>query len=338
MKISFYDKSDHSEFIDFNALAFPERGEFNKKLIDFRYFNPLNKGNHIRNAVVAYDDESGELIGEALYHPASYYFQNEWHKMEWGFDLFARPDKRTESVGIYIMEFIKANKTGPTFATGVGKPALKMKKFYGYHVIGHLEKFYKIINPIFLATGLLRAARIPTTKFPQKIKSGNHEFSKVTKEQLWDLEVAYNPDLLEFGRDRNFLNWRFYSAGFEYAVYKVSDSETNPLYFVVRTTKIKGITTVMLVDYRFNTGNRENFEIILQAAAKVASRLFLPIVITSSSLRITDDLLQEQGYKKQGIPRPVVSNVKEYKSYKEQIDNRNFVFLTFADSDGEYLM
>ena len=338
MKINFYHESDHQKFIDFNATAFPERGQLGKKLTNFRYFNPLHSGNFAQDNILSFDD-SGEISGQALYHPAKYNFENETRAMEWGFDLFVRPDMRSESVGLHLMEYIKAQKHTPIFASGVGEKALKIEKFFGYHVIGYLKKYYKIANPFFLITGLLAPKNIKPSQFPKAVVVGNKRFERTTFENLWNVSEPYNNNLLEFARDREFLQWRYYSEGFGYAVYRfVGDSPQKPLYFVVRTVKIKKITTLVLVDYRYDTSKKEQLELILDAVAKVCGRLFLPIIVTGSSHQITDDVMESKKFKVTGKDRPIICNKKEYKQFKEAIANRNFIFSTLADSDGEYLM
>lgn len=338
MKISFYTNANKKPFFDFNSTAFLSRGDFNEKLTNFRYFNPLHPGDFANDNILSFDD-SDNISGQALYHPANYYFENEKRPMEWGFDLFVRPDMRSESVGIHLMEYIKAQKSTPIFASGVGEKALKIEKFFGYHIIGYLKKYYKIVNPFFAITGLLAPKNIKPSQFPKVVMVGNDRFEKTAMEQLWNASEPYNNNLLEFERDRKFLQWRFYSDGFGYAVYRLmDDSAQKPLYFVVRTVKIKKITTLILVDYRYDTAKKEQLELILNAAAKVCSRLFLPIMVTGSSHQVTDKVMESKKFKVTGKDRPIICNKKEYKIFKEPIANRNFIFSTLADSDGEYLM
>lgn len=338
MKISFLQLSDKQKFIKFNIDSYPTRAKLNEKLINFRYFNPLHPGNFVKDNILSFDD-SDKISGQALYHPANYYFENEKRAMEWGFDLFVRPDMRSESVGIHLMEYIKAQKSTPIFASGVGEKALKIEKFFGYHIIGYLKKYYKIVNPFFGITGLLAPKNIKPSQFPKAVVVGNDRFEKTPFEKLWNASEPYNNNLLEFERDRQFLQWRFYSEGFNYALYRhMGDSDQKPLYFVVRTVKIKKITTLILVDYRYDTSKKEQLELILNAAAKVCSRLFLPIMVTGSSHQVTDKVMESKKFKVTGKDRPIICNKKEYKTFKEPIANRNFIFSTLADSDGEYLM
>jgi hypothetical protein len=339
MKISFQKNAPINNFIDFNDSSFPDRSMSSEKLINFRYFNPLHPGNFIENNVIAYDDDE-QICGQTLYHPAKYYFEKKNHTMEWSFDLFVDPNRRTDSVGLHLFEFIKANKGNSIFATGVGEKALRIEKFFGYHIIGHLRKYYKLVNPFFLISGFLRGKNIKSSKFPLKIFIGKIIFEKVNVHSIWDSKDPYNTQLLEFERNIDFMQWRFFSDGFQYSVYQNNEKKPNgrPTYFVVRTVKIKRITSLVLVDYRFDTSKKEDFISIIKATQRVASKLFLPVIVTGSSIQATDSILDLLKFKITGKDRPIICNIKEYKQYKDKIRIRNFIFLTLADSDGEYLM
>ena len=332
MKVTFQQDIPFEAFNSFNAAAFP--GRDTEKIINFRYFNRLNDGDFIQHNVIA-TDAMHNVIGQALYHPAHYFYDGAKHDMEWGFDFFVDPQKRNDAVGLQVLDFVKANKTKPIFASGVGKKALKIQKFYGYHVIGYLKKYFKIVNPLLLVTGFLRGKNIAASKFPATIKIGAAHFEKVSIRQLWNTDKPYNADLLEFERDEKFLKWRFCSDGFQYALYRRQDSDH---YFAVRTIKFKRITCLVLADYRFDLNAEGQFAEIIAAASKVATALWLPIVVTGSSLAKADQILEHAGFKINGEDRPIVTNVKAYKSLQQDIKDRKFVFSTLADSDGEYLM
>ena len=64
------------------------------------------------------------------------------------------------------------------------------------------------------------------------------------------------------------------------------------------------------------------------------SKLHLGMLIVGSSLKVVDYVLERHGFKSVGRPRPVMGLVK-VKEYKEIINSREFLFTTFADSDGE---
>jgi hypothetical protein len=337
MKVSFLKNIPAEKFVSFNKKSFP--GKQVEKIIDFRYFNPLNNSTSIENNVVATDDNQN-IIGQMCYHSASYFFNNELLQSEWGFDFFVDPESRNDAVGLQVLDFIKANKLLPIFGVGLGKRSLKLQKVYGFHLIGYLKKYYKIVNPIFLLSGFLTGRHVKTARYPKFVGKGENRFQKVSADELWSNQSPYNQSLLEFGRDKNFLSWRFFSSHFQYAVYrKVSDAGSpQPVYFAVRTTKVKKITCLILSDFRFDTDKKSDFKAIVNAASSVASALYLPIVVTGSSHHVSDAVLEEARFKITGEDRTIVSNVKEYKQYQDQITARNFLFTTLADTDGEYLM
>ncbi|MCC8424864.1 hypothetical protein [Mucilaginibacter sp. UR6-11] len=327
------------DFINFNVESFPERDALTQKLITFRYFNPLNTGNFIENNVIALDND-GKICAQALYHPARYYLKNELHDFEWGFDLYVSPNKRNDSLGLHLFEYIKENKHAPIFASGVGEKALKIESFFGYHVIGYLKKYYKLVNPFYLLSGLIVKSNLNNSRYPDRLIVGKEFFEKTKAMQQWLAGAPYNNNLLEFDRSQQFMNWRFFSDDFNYAVYRRIGAKpfSPPIYFVVRTVKIKHLTCLLLVDYRYDTKQVDDFKLIIKVVNKLAAKLLLPVVVTGSSLKISDAVLELNNFKITGKDRPIICNIKEYKQYKNEIKNRDFIFSTLADSDGEYLM
>ena len=90
MKVTFQRDISHDKFVAFNKASFP--GRESEKIINFRYFNQRNPGDFLSNNVIAVDD-ADNVIGQALYHPAHYYYAGEKLQMEWGFDFFCRSFK-----------------------------------------------------------------------------------------------------------------------------------------------------------------------------------------------------------------------------------------------------
>ncbi|NMH29506.1 hypothetical protein [Flavobacterium silvaticum] len=333
MNIRLEQPADDAAFETFNAKAFPERGNSGKRLTDFRYKNPLHQEADISHNVLAFSD-SGELVGQALYHPTKAYYEEKIIDAEWGFDFFVDPEKRADLAGVHILEFVRDHKK-PVFAVGLGDKALKIQKYFGYHVIGHIKKYVKI-NPVLLPFGFARPAHIKTSDYPKSIKTADGIFERIDTQKLPDPSEAYNKELLEFSRDSTFLNWRFFSGLFPYAVYVLKPNSEKPTYFVVRTTKIKHATALILVDYRFSSA--AGFKTMLSAFQKLSVKMLLPITVCGSSLQSVDSELEAAGYKSHGRDRPIVSNRPEFKMPKEKLEARNAVFVTLADSDGEYLM
>lgn len=336
MMVRFQQPQDDAQFKTFNESVFPERGDRNRALTELRYFNSKNPQSDTSGNVVAFTPE-GKLIGQALYHKTDFFHDGQRRSSEWGFDFFVVPEHRNDFVGVDILQYVKANKAF-VFAVGLGEKALKLQKMLGYHVIGEIRKYVKIVQPLCLPFGLLRSGNLEAARYPKSVKKGTVLFDRVSAESLWDAESPYNQELLEFGRDRSFLNWRFYSDNFQYAVYRKADGTDQPNYFALRSVKIKGVTGLVLADFRYQVSRPEQFREIVDAARQIASKMWLPILATGSAHRSSDQVLEAMNFKKVGRDRPVVSNDKAYKQFKPSIDDRNFVFVTLADSDGEYLM
>jgi hypothetical protein len=220
-----------------------------------------------------------------------------------------------------------------SFATGSGPIALKINLALGCFQIGEIKKYVKIVNPLLGFTSLFRG-NVPSKRFPNDIMVGKgQKFLRISdKYNLFNKATAYNADLLEFARDESFLKWRFFSGLHDYAFYKSQDSDN---YFVLRTFVMHHITAMELVDYRCDASSPDEFDAILSASLKITKKLLLPIIVTGSSLAIFDSVLESKGAKVNGRNRPIISTTKEYKPYKQLINERRFTFVTLADSDGE---
>lgn len=325
MQIKFLEASEINDLYSFNKLVFSERYEPNK-IIDFWFGK--NKNEHSLSVVLKRG--SKEICGQSLFSSMNYFYKNCSYKGEWGFDYIVREDKRKDGYGIDIMDFVLKNKEVPIFANGSGPMALKIELKMGYNWLGEIKKYIGIVNPIYILTSFSRSS-IPLNRFPSTIRVKDKTFSFTREKNLQDNTKPFNDNLLEFERDRSFLNWRFYSGLHEYAVYK--NDEGND-YFVLRTIVKKHITCMALIDYRCNFSNQDSFKIILKAAKRVTCKLRLSVLIIGSSLKSIDILLEKQYFKAFGRHRPIISS-KYFKEEKEIIKNREFVLTTLADSDGE---
>jgi len=324
-KITNLQRNDIEQFYRFNKIVFPER----KNIAEIINFWLSKTNNEYLLSKILYSD-SNEILGEILHSSMEYLYQNSICKACWIFDYIVREDIRKEGYGIDLMEEVLKNKNVvPIFGTGSGPLALKIELKMGFKLIGELKK-YIIINPLYSLTSLFRK-NIPLNKFPQKIKINNQIFSLIHKENLPELMQPFNQDLLEIGRDKEFLNWRFFSNLHHYAFYLKEDGND---YFVIRTTTKKNITCLILVDYRCKIDNPNNFDTIIEATKKIAKQLHIAAIITGSSLQAFDDILEKKHFKTIGKNRPIISS-KSFKNEDQRIKDRSFIYVTLADSDGE---
>lgn len=325
-KITNLQKNDIEQFYKFNRIVFPERENI-VEIINF-WFSKTN--DEYLLSKILYRD-SNEILGEILHSSMEYFYQNSIWKACWIFDYIVREDIRKEGYGIDLMEEVLKNKNEvPIFATGSGPLALKIELKMGFKLIGELKKYITIINPLYSLTSLFRK-NIPLNKFPQKIKVKNQIFSLINKKNLPELAQPFNQDLLEIVHNKDFLNWRFFSNLHNYAFYL---KEYGNDYFVIRTIAKKNITCLALVDYRCKIDNPNNFDTIIEATKEIAKRLRIAPIITGSSLQAFDEILEKKHFRTIGRNRPIISS-KSFKNEDQRINDRSFIFVTLADSDGE---
>lgn len=324
MIIKDFDMEYWDRFIEFNRRMYPSR----KNVTDLHKFRMLDcpSANDIHlNAILL--DDNGDIRAQVLYNSAQYYFHGEKHEGLWGYDLIVEPEFRKMNYGLDMLEYMRDNRKLPFFAAGINETALKLEKIIlKSRIIGYLKKYVKLVNPLFIPFAIHR--HIDADQFPDSIG----KFNKVTAcTELPNQQMAYNPDILEFARDKAFLTWRFFKAPHQYAMYVSKD---NTDYFVVRTIVKQHITALVLVDYRCTLKNKNALSDIIDAATHVTKRLHLPILISASSLADADKEFEVKGFKTVGNHRPITMN-QNINSEKAKIDTRSFVFLTLADSDGE---
>lgn len=325
MEIRTATKSDINSIYEFNSRIYPEKIINCKEYINFW----LSKSPEAINYFLLLIDEQGKIAGQSIMSPMDYFFHNIKHHAAWGFDLIVDEQYRKDTWGIDLM--ISNKEYFPNlFGTGSNPLSLKIDLKLGMKQLGEIKKYVGVINPLWMFNALL-GKKITSNSFPSEIEVKDNCFVLINKFQLPSLSNPFNDNLLEISRDNDFMQWRFFNKLHDYAIYKEKNSNN---YFVLRTTIIKHVTIMLLVDYRCNAQIPEQFENILQAAKHITSKLHLPILITGSTLKAFDGVLEQHHFKSIGRPRPVVGYIK-CKDRKKDIENRNFIFITLADSDGE---
>lgn len=324
MKIRRVRTADFESLCDFNTRIYPDKYIDSKRYLEFW----MSKNNaKIEDDIILIDDE-GVIYGQILTSPMSYFLKGKRNATVWLFDLIVDEELRKSAWGVDIL--LQCMETYPTScSTGSGPAALPLHLKLGNKMLGEIRKYVGIVNPFYLITSFRRGA-VAIEKYPQLVVSGQVQYRRIAKEELPTLEVPFNDGLMEIGRDKSFLEWRFFSGFHQYAFYLAEDGKS---YFVVRSILLKGFRVLELVDYRCTAGEKA-FECILRAVHKVAKKACLPVVACGSTLAPFDAVLERHHYRSMGRPRPVIGFVK-CKDRKEDIAQRNFCFVTLADSDGE---
>jgi hypothetical protein len=314
-------KDDYLPLISFNKEAYPKRKHFVEQLMDFRYKNRMT--DFCNNFILT---DGKQIYGQSLCSSLSYYFENQIKHGFWGFDFFIREDKRRDGFGIDMMETITGMGT-EQWGTGVSDEALKIDLYLGYKLVGELKKYFRLQNPFCWIFSLFK--NYSKVKYPEFIS----KFSYVDRNNIPSYAKIFNEGLVEFVRDTNFLSWRFFDVPHTYAFYKHSDSDD---YFVVRVIKKMGFAILVVVDYRCDFAYPLSFASIIDAARKLAEKLKCSFILTSSTLRVSDDLLKKKSFKILGKNRVMVSTMAK-KEHLDKIKRREFALVTLADSDGEIL-
>lgn len=282
---------------------------------------------YTQNLVLVEDD--GTIHGQILTSGMSVYYKGQKQETVWLFDLIVDENLRKDAWGMDII--VECFQKHPrSCSTGSGPTALPIHLKLGNKMLGEIRKYVGIIYPLWLVTSVFRG-NVPIGNFPGVVKVNDCTFVKVDKQNIPNLTSPYNDNLWEVSREKEFLLWRYFNDLHEYAFYK--DVKSND-YFVVRTIIQSHVTAMLLVDYRCDVSTSEAFERIYAAVSDVMCKVRLGILITGSALATIDQVLEKHHFKAMGRPRPVIG-FQKVKDRKLDIENRNFAFVTLADSDGE---
>lgn len=325
MKVRELQAKDLEKLYAFNDRMFPKRGVKSREYMQFW----LSKSAEEINYDFVIVDDNDDIHGEILSSTMSYFYDGNLRDSLWGFDLIVEDALRKEGWGIDIQ--IYRNQVYPiSFGTGVAPTALKIQTKMGYALLGHLRKFACVVSPFWTALSVLKK-RVSPNKYPNSITCGGHSYVKAGRSDLPNLDKPFNNHLWEPARDKKYLEWRYFSPLHDYVFYKDSNSDD---FFVMRSVVFKHLVVNMLVDYRCDIQSEDSITCIYKAAEKVTKKIHLGVLSTGSSLAAVDNVLKNRHYIEMGDPRPINGIIK-VKDRKQEIESRNFVFVTFADSDGE---
>lgn len=317
--------SDLNKLYSYNTIIYPQKVIKSKDYIDFWISRVSNAIGDIYLLI----NDNLEIVGQQFVSSMSFWYNNQCVQSKWAFDLYVNSEYRKDSWGIDLMLYNK--KENPNhLATGSGPMALAINLKMGMKWLGEIRKYVCMVSPQNLLFSIFRG-NVSINNFPSSVSLNDIKFNRISKDELPDIQKPFNNNLLEISRDKEFLKWRFYSSLHDYAVYLDAKSES---YFVLRTIIQKHITALLLVDYRCDVNKPEQFQNIISVVKRIARKLHLSIIITGSTLRDFDNILEEEHFKSVGRPRPVLGYLK-CKDRKKDIDDRNFCFVTLADSDGE---
>lgn len=314
-------RSDVPELINFGLKVYPTRKTYYPALINF-LFNEEFPGTP--SGIIL--EENNEIKGQNLCTPMSLILNGTKKDLYWGHDLIVDEKLRNENWGVDILLACQKHFPGHC-ATGSGPEALKMALKLKYTLVGEIRKYVLPSSIVRLPINLLPSKR----EWPYTI--GNFKLIDSTEELLKPI-CPNNAEIIEVERNILWINWRFFNNSFRnYWFYQNPEGD----YFIVRIINRKGIKMLLVSDYRCSLNNSVNFESIINAVRKLANYLHIPFILCSSSHRTTDIVLEKYHAKSIGRPRPIIFP-KQLKDWidKDKIENREYCFITFGDSDGEW--
>lgn len=316
--------SDLQNLYEFNDRYYPGLNH-GREYVDFW----CSKSDDAVEKILLMVDNEDNILAQNFFSTMSYYYQGEKIDTVWGFDLIVNEDCRKENLGVmFMLKHRDAERN--MLSVGANDNALSMLLNMRYKLIGELKKYIGIVNPFHCLIAPFRGV-VQSQKFPSEIYTQGAIFKKLSEDNIFDLEEPYNPELLEPARDKQYLIWRFFGDFHDYVFYKSSKSND---YFVVRPILKHHIAFLELVDYRCNLSDNVSIISILSAYKKIAKQMCYGFLFTGSSLGVVDSAMEAAGLKRVGRNRPIIW-LKKNTDVQDKINNRNFVYLTLADSDGE---
>lgn len=337
MIIRNFEDKDYQSLIEFNASIFSKRDKIEESIIHRFFQNPFAKGSK-SNILIALDD-NGKIIGQILVMPSEFTHEGKVYPAFLGMDYFVAAEARNSLAGIRIAN--KYKDLEYNFGIGLSDASLAIMQAFKVPVVGYMSKYIKLTS-IFSIFRFLFASKIKTETDivpPAIINSKTGRFVRVFNAHDINSETGYwNRNLLEFTRNKAFVNWRFYSYPDKYFVYKyLSNNLANnvlPNYFVVRPIIWKNVSCLLLVDYRFDPEQKDMFNTILNSVGKLSGELNMAATITGCSLPECEVHLRKNLFFKFGRKMEIVTRYPISKN-KNDFDE-NSVLVTFADSDGDF--
>jgi hypothetical protein len=335
MKIKKIEKTDIPTLIEFNHRMYPKRDKIQESVI-FQFFMSPLANKYSENLIAV--NEKDEIIGQILMMPNKFRYREDEGVAFWAVDFIVIPEQRGSLAGILLPK--QAVKLKHHFGVGVADTALAIHKRFGEEVVGYFSKFIKL-------TGLFSFLKFlfpPENKslfftFPDEVTVKDSRFIRVqdAREIISD-KGFWNNQVLEFARDIEFLQWRYFHLQNKYFIYKlvlisgkkVLDSPTS--YFVVRPIIWKKVPCLLLVDYRVS--HHEYFTLILKAVTRLARNIRLPAVITGCSLPSLIKIMARNYFFKFSGKSVIVTNYKNF--IRDNSHDNDNILVTFGDSDCDF--
>lgn len=271
-------------------------------------------------------NDRGEIVGSHLLYCTKVSIKGSVSNTQWGHDTFLDEEYRSE-IGL---EFVLLTNKYHGFGLGLSEVNHELHK--KLKTCFHEGVFtYYFLNRKVLRTCLLKLLNKTPLFLPNKTISvdgyifrlvDNVKKMKIPDDGFW-LKDKLD---IDFIRDENFLNYRFFeNKVFKYYVYSL-DSIDNPCYFVVREVMVRGLPALILCDYRYDSKHIFMADEIIKAfviLAKQNKRGIMLFLCGDNNMKLCFS-------KRLHLKRPY-----DFISGKKEAIGKTFI-VTAADSDADF--
>ena len=332
-----YGKAYLARLKDFNVQLYKDRPVPDQQLL-FKLDCAGDK--QVQPSIISLDE--GRVVGQIILLPIDFYWNNEIQKAVFACDYVVQPEYLNTGLGVRLLT--KTIKENIHFGMGLSPISKKLHLALKEKMIGSVDKYLYIKSSFaYFHIACMTFLKFSLVKVPAKqdwpAEITDIGFGALRKDSFNGYDRAFNPGLIEFARDKQFLNWRFnkWFKG-KYAFYEIADSKGEVAgYFVARAENWRGINVLVIADYRYNIKRDDVMDFICLAAKKLMKHNGLMGILMGSSLSVIDQKLSENSFKKVGVPSEIVTNLKlGDPDAEERNSNRNLIFANIADSDFEF--
>ena len=336
MTVRRIEDTDIKDLIEFNVKTYYDRDKIEESF-KYRYLTTPFKESFKDESLIALNKED-KIIGQALLLPSRLTYKGKEYPMYWGMDYFVEQSYRGLSGVVLVKRTVEHENH---FGVGLTEVSLAVHLAAGERIAGYMKKYIKLrLTALALPFLFLNFKGIVKSRpFPESLKVKKGKFVRVyNPEEIVSKAGYWNPELIEFSRSKEFINWRFFHYKNKYIIYKyVSDNDTNtekPTYFVVRPVVWRKLKCLLLVDYRHPDDKGELYDLILKAAKKLTRKTWRAASITGCSLPSNSKVLKKNWFVEFGTKLVVVSKFPLIHDINDC--NTDAIHVTFADSDCDF--
>ncbi len=277
-------------------------------------------------------NSENKIVGCNLYFNTKAKILGEVRNVKWSYNTYLDNDYR-KSVGLDLM---LETKKIESLGIGLSEVNRKIQKKLKTQFFDGLYNYFFINNTVLLSVVRHYVKREKSLSKVLSLQVGKRKFIQVLSSS--DLKIPNDGFWckgrvdVEFVRDKRFFDYRFFDNRiYDYYVYKLVNNDGQDLcYFVVRPIMFKGIPTLFIVDFRYDTNISEYGKLIVKAANKLAMKVCMGGVFC-----MTND---------PNISSVITRKPLHFKSANDLLAPKSLgikkgmmVYVTSADSDADFM-